>query len=172
MNQNSKIIRSFNKTFPKIPVSQNVSTHINHGLNNSNHTRKHKDEWSINAPSMEVEKCRHAACQTAPSHYQEPIAFNSESYIIGIDNHSSCSITNNVNEFVGHLTPTDIRICGFQGATARASGTGTVKCKIEDDSGCVHEIQIKIMLFVPESKQRLLCPQQWAQQAQDNQPNK
>ena len=172
MNQNRKFCRSFNKSFPKVPVSQNVSSQINQDLNNANRTRKHKIDWSIIIPSMETEKCRHTVFQTVPSQYKEPVAFDSESFIIGIDNHSSCSITNNVNDFVGHLTPTNIRIRGFQGATARASGTGTVKWKIEDDSGCVHEIHIKNTLFVSESKQRLLCPQQWAQQAQDNQPNK
>jgi len=121
---------------------------------------------------MEVEKYRHTSCQTVPSHYQEPIALDSESYIIGIDNHSSCSITNNVDDCIGHLTPSSIKIRGFQGATAYANGIGTVKWTIEDNNGIRHNILIKNTLFAPTTKQCLLCPQQWAQQAKDHFPSR
>ena len=118
-------------------------------------------------------------CKTDSNQYQAyqilskaiPAVFDAESYLIAVDNHSSCCMSNNINDFVGPLVDKRVRIKGFQGASAYSKGIGTVKWKIEDDNGIVHDIYIKDVLYVPESMQRLLSPQQWAQQSQDVYPN-
>ena len=47
---------------------------------------------------------------------------------------------------------------------------GTILWKIEDEDGVVHPINIKKTLYIPEDLACLLAPQQWVQQANDNQP--
>lgn len=41
---------------------------------------------------------------------------------------------------------------------------GTVKWKVQDDTGKTHEILIEDAYYVPEAPISLLCPRQWAQQ--------
>ena len=72
-----------------------------------------------------------------------PSVFDADSYIIAVDNHSSCCMSNNIKDFVGPLIKKKIRIKGFQGATAFSHGMGTVKWKIQDDEGAIHDIYIK-----------------------------
>ena len=61
-----------------------------------------------------------------------------------------------------------MKVKGFQGASSLAYGIGTIKRKIDDDKGRTHDMVIKNVLYVPEAKQRLFCPHQWAQQLNDN----
>ena len=42
-----------------------------------------------------------------------PAAFDAESYLIVVDNHSSCYMSNNINDFVGPLVDKRVRIKGF-----------------------------------------------------------
>ena len=100
------------------------------------------------------------------------IKLDSGSFLIGIDNHSFCSMSNSIQDFIGPIIPNKVRMKGFQGASAYSQGIGTVKWRIEDNDGKVHDIFIKDTLFVPDSTQRLSCPQQWAQQAQDHYPER
>jgi len=98
------------------------------------------------------------------------VVFDAKFYLLAVDNHSSCCMSNNINDFVGPLVDKRVRMKGVQGASVYSKVIGTVKWKIEDDNGIIHDRYIKDTLYVPESMQRLLSPQQWVQQSQDVYP--
>jgi hypothetical protein len=109
---------------------------------------------------------------TQPQDSQRPAYshFDSDSFLIGVDNHSTTTISNDKSHFIGPIRPTNVGIKGFGGTCVRAKGIGTVKWKIEDDEGKVHTFTIQNALYVPDSSLCILCPQQWAKQANDNFP--
>ena len=82
-----------------------------------------------------------------------------ESFQIAIDNHLSCCMSNEVLDFVGPLTPTTIKIKGFQGLWTMAHDIGKLKWEIEDDHGKVHEFVIDMALYVTNTEQRLFYSQ-------------
>ena len=51
-------------------------------------------------------------------------------------------------------------------------GIGTIRWRITDDDGIVHEIIIENALFARKSPVKLLSPQHWSQSANDNIPKK
>jgi hypothetical protein len=95
------------------------------------------------------------------------VCFDSNSYPIGIDTHTTCCMANaphlfkdvklgDVGEVEGIKSGLDIK------------GMGTFKFKIKDDNGMLHEIKIVNSLYLPDSKRCLLSPQHWVQEAKDN----
>ena len=88
--------------------------------------------------------------------------FDSYSYLIGIDNHSSKCIYPVLSDFIGTIKGKGI----LNGISRKLSvfGTGTVLWKWLDDDRIKHLIQIKDCLHVPEAPMRLLSPQQSGQQ--------
>jgi hypothetical protein len=65
---------------------------------------------------------------------------DTDSFLIGLDNHATCCMKNDVHNFVIKLTPTpNIRVRGVGNQLMMAKGRGTVLWKIEDDNGVVHE---------------------------------
>jgi hypothetical protein len=63
---------------------------------------------------------------------------DTDSFMIGLDNHATCCMENNVHNFVTKLTPTpNIRVRGVGNQLMEAKGKGTVLWKIEDDNGVV-----------------------------------
>jgi len=90
--------------------------------------------------------------------------FDSDSFLIGIDNHSSKCISPVLSDFVGALKPSNGVLNGISGKLS-VFGSGTVLWKWLDDEGNKHLISIKDCLYVPEAPMRLLSPQQWGQQA-------
>ena len=99
-----------------------------------------------------------------------PMIMNADSYLIAIDDHSSCCMTSKIPNFIHPITSMKIKVKGFQGASSLAHGIGTTKWKIDDDQGKTHDIVIRNALYVPEAKQQLIYPQKWAQQQNDNYP--
>jgi len=63
-----------------------------------------------------------------------------------------------------------IKVKGIGGQYVEAKGIGTVKFKLEDDSGKKHTVKIPNTLFVPDMPISLLCPQHWSQQTKDHYP--
>ena len=59
-----------------------------------------------------------------------------DSFLIVVDNHSSCSITNDIEPLISK----QINIESYQGLSSTSKGIGTVKLKIEDDDGKVHDM--------------------------------
>jgi hypothetical protein len=99
------------------------------------------------------------------------IHFDSDSFIIGIDNHASRSISNNIDHFTTALrSPKNAFIQGVGGELLKVKGEGTLVWHIEDDEGRAHRITIKDSLFVPKAPICLLSPQHWAQSVDDIHP--
>jgi hypothetical protein len=97
--------------------------------------------------------------------------FYSDLFIIGIDNHASRSISNNIDHFITALrSPKNAFIQGVGGELLTVKGEGTLVWHIKDDEGRAHKITIKDSLFVPKAPICLLSPQHWAQSVDDTHP--
>ena len=128
--------RRYNQSFdcnnavrPNANHNQDIQHAFEHVRINPKQKQKRKfrqNRWFVKSPKLKVEKCRFTACQTTYND-NHPAFFDSGSFVIGIDNHSSCTISNCIRDFIGPIVPTKIKIRGFQGATAFANGVGTVK---------------------------------------------
>jgi hypothetical protein len=97
----------------------------------------------------------------------KPVKFDFESFAIGIDNHASRCVSNNADDFVSAIRPSNKTLAGISGSLT-IRGTGTVKWVIEDDYGRRHSLVIPNTLYVPHAPMRLLSPQHWSQEAKDN----
>jgi len=97
--------------------------------------------------------------------------FDSDSFLIGIDNHSSKCISPKLSDFIHPIKPSNGVLKGISGKLS-VYGTGTVVWKVLDDDGVKHSIQVKDCLYVPEAPMRLLSPQQWSQQMYKSTGNK
>ena len=97
--------------------------------------------------------------------------FDTDSIPIRVDNCATASISNNLKDFQGPLAPARGRIKGITGYTHNTGMMrGTIAWSIEDDQGQVHTIRLPGSYYVPDSTSRILSPQHWSQQAQDNRP--
>ena len=96
--------------------------------------------------------------------------FDTDSFKIGVDNHASRCMTNDIRHFE-HFRPlrTNKTVGGIQGGLA-IRGEGTFVFNIEDDEGKTHTIRIPRSLYLPDLPMSLLSPQHWAQEAKDNSP--
>jgi hypothetical protein len=115
-------------------------------------------------------------CMAAPTRTQgnlrekeQSVVFDAESFDLLIDNCASVSITNCLNDFTSSPVPSNTKIVGINGTT-EASLVGTVRWDIEDDLGRVHQIILPGTYYSANARSRLLSPQHWVQQAEDNYP--
>jgi len=92
--------------------------------------------------------------------------YDSDSYQIAIDNCSSWCITNDIRDFVNEPRKVSVRVTGVAGS-AVAMYVGTVKWSVEDDKGRVHHWIIPNTFYNAQSPYRLLSPQHWAQERQE-----
>ena len=99
-----------------------------------------------------------------------PCHFDSNLFLIGVDNHTTMTISNDKSHFIGPIRPTNVGVKGSGNNMVKATGKGALKWKIEDDEGKVHIFMIHNALYVPQSSLCILCPQQWAKQANDHYP--
>ena len=69
------------------------------------------------------------ACEATPKHRKDPkndLTFDSDSYLIMVDNGASYSISNNIDDFIEPPTQIGPKIHGFAGSKTK-SLIGTVK---------------------------------------------
>ena len=93
---------------------------------------------------------------------QKDHSFDTDSFLIGIDNHASYSMTNSLDDFIDQPRRVRVRVKGIAGRLTSAY-IGTVLWCIEDDAGEVHELRIPDTYFVSGLPIRLLSPQHLAQ---------
>ena len=95
-------------------------------------------------------------------------SYDTNSFLIGIDNHASYSMTNSKKDFISTPTKVNVRIKGIKGHSTSAH-RGTVKWTIQDDNGKPHDIILPDTYLIDSLPIRLLSPQHMAQvyQAQD-----
>jgi len=89
-------------------------------------------------------------------------SYDTDSFLIGIDNHASYSMTNNKDDFIGTPTKVNVRVKGIQGHSTSAL-KGTVQWDIHDDDGQRHSIVLPNTYYIESLPLRLLSPQHFAQ---------
>ena len=94
---------------------------------------------------------------------RKPLHIDTDSYEIGIDNHSTRCISPEAKDFISTIKPSNSILNGISG-NIKVQGVGTVQWKILDDNGKEHIFKIRDCLYIPQIKIRLLSPQQWSQQ--------
>jgi hypothetical protein len=98
-----------------------------------------------------------------------PVTFDSDSYPVGVDNHTLKCMAN-----APHLFE-DLRLNNDKGQVDRINsgldiaGQRAFKFNITDNDGKAHMIRTPNSLYVPNLKRCLLLPQHWAQEAGDEQ---
>jgi hypothetical protein len=100
----------------------------------------------------------------------QPAIFDTDSKAIGIDNRCTASISPDESDFPFGTVPVNRRVKGIGGIIQTGIREGTMKLDIPDDQGVHHTIYLPNSYYVPQSSQRLLSPQHWAQKAKDNKP--
>ena len=88
--------------------------------------------------------------------------YDTDSFPIRIDNHSSYCVTNNKRDFVGPLKPLHANVKGI-GGTVNVQYKGTVRWQWEDDFGRTTAHYIPDTIYMPSSPDRILSPQHWSQ---------
>ena len=99
--------------------------------------------------------------------------FDTDSYLIGVDNRTSFCMTNSAEDYVTAIRKApNVFVRGVGGSLISVNGVGTVKWCITDDEGMNHEFIIPNVYLIKDLDIRLLSPQHWAQAADDNYPTK
>lgn len=100
--------------------------------------------------------------------------FDTDSFPIRIDNCCTKSMSCYKEDFVpGTLKKCRTRmIKGVGGIQVKIQLEGTILWHILDDNGEPHDIVIPASCYVPSSGVRLMSPQHWSQQVNDNTPNR
>ena len=76
-------------------------------------------------------------------------------------------MSNKSSNFDGELQPVNRVIKGFGGSRTYTVMMGTVKWKVEDDSGKVHTFRIPNSYYIPDGGVRLFSPQHWSRTQKD-----
>ena len=108
---------------------------------------------------LNSDSATHVCSSTSATCTNKTVKFDTDSYTIGVDNHTSKCIINMITHFISALTPTPNTVLRGAGGNLKVKGKGTVKWKIEDDDGKSHTILIKDCLYVPGISTCLLAPQ-------------
>ena len=97
-------------------------------------------------------------------------SFDTDSGPRGIDNRCRGCMSNKSSKFDGELLPVKQFIKDFGGSRTYNVMVGTIKWKVEEDSGKVHTFRIPNSYYVPDGGVRLFSPQHWANTQKDRKP--
>jgi hypothetical protein len=119
--------------------------------------------------------CYHVALSTDSTNGTGPatVLWDTDSYPIRVDNCCTKTISFDINDFIpSTLVPVHNRtVSGFvEGSTTAIEQQGTIKWQILDDQGSIRELIIPNSFWVPGGNSRLLSPQHWAQEVDNNYP--
>ena len=148
--------------------------HFNQLKSRKLHGSKYSDHHNLYPTKRHIKHNmeRNQLCKQGSQHRHDGnICFDTDSFQIGIDNHSSKCISNNLKDFVGPISECSGSLTGISGKL-KIIGTGKIRWKIEDDQGKVHAITIRDALYVPDADLRLLSPQHWSQSVKDHKPQR
>ena len=96
------------------------------------------------------------------------VTWDSDSFVIGIDQHTSSPISNDKRHFV-QLENTTAKVVGADGVPRGiAAGKGTLQWLVEDDEGVVHRWKIPNAYYIPDCPKCLLPPQFFAKYGNTN----
>ncbi len=112
--------------------------------------------------------CFHALAGIKGDSISSQVHFDSDSFLIRIDNHALYCMVNSPHLF-DDLILSDVGKVGEINDGLAILGKGTFKFSISDNNGRVHCICIPNSLYLPKLHGCLLSPQHWAQEVGDNQ---
>ena len=108
-----------------------------------------------------------AEAEQGRTHLDDMMQLDSDSYQIAIDTCTTFHLCKHKELFIDGIKPcTNIYIQGVGGRT-RVQGYGSIKLRVHDDDGILHELIINEVLYVPNSPTNLLSPQRWSQCSKD-----
>jgi hypothetical protein len=93
------------------------------------------------------------------------MVFDTDSFLMALDNCSSFCLTNNLRDFIG--TPRKVKKDLLGIGKMRVCYEGTVMWSFEDDDGVVHDWPIPNTNYSPDIPVCLFSPQHWAQVNRD-----
>jgi hypothetical protein len=88
--------------------------------------------------------------------------FDTDSFNILIDNCCRHTLTNDINDYIEPPDKSSVRVRGYNGST-NSKMVGTVKWKIKDDKGKIHNFILPNPYYSSSVETRLLSPQHWTQ---------
>ena len=142
-------------------------------LNILNHARaRHKPRKKVNLCRLACISNLTINVSSTQTNKSQPceVTFDTDSIPIRVDNCATASISNNLKDFEGPLTPVRGRVKGISGYTNVGMKKGIIKWDIEDDTGRTHTIRLPGSYYIPGATSRILSPQHWAQTARDIKP--
>jgi len=83
--------------------------------------------------------------------------FDTNSFDILIDNCCSHTLTNDINDYIEPPVKSSVRVRGYNGST-NSTMVGTVKWKMKDDNGKVHNFILQNTSYSTSVETRLLSP--------------
>ncbi len=107
-------------------------------------------------------------------HIDSIMRFDTDSVPIKVDNCCTRTISFCRDDFIEEtLTPVENKVVkSFSGTLTPITHQGTIRWWVTDDDGVSRHIIVPGSYLVPEGTTRLLSPQHWAQQVNDNSPIK
>jgi hypothetical protein len=113
----------------------------------------------------------HAFVTNAKNSKSKSMCFDTDSFPIKVDNCCTCRISPHIGDFIGPVQVVkDRAVQSFNGQVTPVKHKGMIRWMIDDDQGVAREIIIPNSYHIPSAPHRMLSPQHWAQQADDNTP--
>jgi hypothetical protein len=123
--------------------------------------RKHIQKYIMTRLTSSLTRIHAFSCTHAP--HLKDHKYNSDSYLIEINNPASASMTNSEDDFIITPTPTGLKIKGIKGYL-KSTKIGMVRWNIQDGEGCTHQFYIPGTYLVKELPLRLFSPQHLARE--------
>ena len=99
------------------------------------------------------------------------MVFDTDSHAIGMDNHTSRIMINDINHFILVLVAEPDMSLKGAGGNLKVMGSGTLRWRIENDDGKIHTIIEKYAIYVPKLHTCLISHQYRAQGLNYNTPD-
>jgi GAG-pre-integrase domain len=101
------------------------------------------------------------------------IRFDTDSIPVKVDNCCTRTMSGFESDFIPGTMKVlvGVNVYGFADSKSQITHTGTIGWKISDDEGMDHDICVPNSYYVPGCRARLLSPQHWAQEVNDNFPS-
>jgi hypothetical protein len=147
--------------------STHSSAHINL-CNNSSHYIAHQHASQLQSRGHQHhDLVAYATTQQGPA----TVLWDTDSFPIRVDNCCTRTLSFDIKDFIPDSLEnvTNKAVSGFvANSKTPITKIGTISWKILDDRGVIRTIKIPNSYFVPEGTTRLLSPQHWAQQSNEN----
>jgi hypothetical protein len=127
----------------------------------------HQKVYIDNRPKTQTTITAYSTANQGPAQ----VIFDTDSFPIRVDKCCTRTLSFEIIDFLPDtlVTVTNKAVAGFVANTKTPiTNIGTISWNILDDRGVVRNIQIPNSYLVPEGTTRLLSPQHWAQQTDDN----